>query len=122
MKSQLTDDDEEAVTDIEESLNEVSTPTEEGFAVTPRAPKFAPFSPPPTARATRSGKKVNDGGSSPLSPDMAFEEEIEAGTVRGRRPRKVSPFDSWRRTKGGVASKKREGESMGGEVNKKQRA
>ena len=52
-KSQLSEDDEEAITDIEE--HEVSTPAEEQHVVaTPKAPKFAPASPPTTGRATRS--------------------------------------------------------------------
>lgn len=126
--SQFTDDDdEEAVTDIEEPLNDASTPIEQddGFAITPTAPRFAPFSPPSTARATRSGKRVDDGGSSPLT--AAFEEDVDAGPAQGRRGGKASPFDSWKRTKVTVASqsKKREGETIeraGGEIGKKQRS
>ncbi|KAG9248712.1 hypothetical protein BJ878DRAFT_412166 [Calycina marina] len=53
-KSPIADEDEEAVTDIEDP--ELATPAEEQakFIATPKASKFAPVSPPTTLRATRS--------------------------------------------------------------------
>jgi len=63
-KSQLSEDDEEAITDIEE--HGLSTPAEDqDIVVTPKAPKFAPASPPTTIRATRS---KNFEISSPANP------------------------------------------------------
>jgi len=71
-KSQLSEDDEEAITDIEE--HEFSTPAEEqDVVVTPKAPKFAPASPPTTGRATRS---------------KDFEMSSTAGPSNGDRPRR----------------------------------
>jgi hypothetical protein len=129
-KFQLTDDDEEAITDIEEPPNGFSTPvdTDDMLATTPTAPKFAPYSPPATARATRSAKKVTYGGSSPLTPGMTFDDDADIGPVHsGRRGGKSSPFAGWSRTKSGVTGhgKKREAEPIsraGGEVSKKQRS
>jgi hypothetical protein len=77
------DADEEAETDIEDgNLDELNTPTElEHKVATPKAPKFAPVSPPSTMRATRS-KKIDlssHGGRGSVKPP--------------------SPFDSWSRTK-----------------------
>lgn len=93
-KSKELDEDEEAVTDIEDHVladlehEKPSTPmdleSEEGLA-TPKAPKYAPASPPTTARTTRFGnKKAAD--------------TTPKAKARGKR----SPFDGWRRTKGGV--------------------
>jgi hypothetical protein len=111
-RSQLqipSDDDEEAVTDIEDQSHEVSTPIDDEMAVTPNAPRFAPYSPPSTARATRS-KKVDDGGSSPLVP--SFDGSFESGSATSRR--RTSPFAGWARTKTSVSgpSKKREGDAL----------
>jgi len=115
MRSHTTED-EEAETDIEESMKGVSTPMDqaEDVATTPKAPKFAPVSPPTTARATRS-KKI-DLSSSPAAPTS----DDEATTpMRKGRGGKVSPFDMWQRTKGSKvgATKKREGDLLlrGGE-------
>ena len=106
MRSQVTEDEEEAMTDIEEPNKELSTPTgqiDEAVS-TPNAPRFAPASPPTTVRATRSGKKVESDDESPESP-------MKKGRGRGR---KVSPFDRWQRTKNGAAgqSKKRDGDPL----------
>jgi hypothetical protein len=110
MRSQATEDEEEAITDIEEQ-NGVSTPMDhlDEPVATPQAPKFAPFSPPTTARATRS--KQVDMSSSPAR--QTSEDEDESPMRRGRGG-KVSPFDKWQRTKGGVrgGGKKREGERI----------
>ena len=91
-----TTDDEEAVTDIEdnttgEAENDPTTPMDlsEDTPKTPAAPKFAPVSPPTTARTTRFGAKpvlttpVKNKGAKKLS--------------NGKR----SPFDNWPRLKGG---------------------
>lgn len=63
MRSQATEDEEEAVTDIDEA-NSLSTPKDQmsDTVATPKAPKFAPASPPITARATRS-KQMGMGNS-----------------------------------------------------------
>lgn len=54
-RSHATEDEEEAVTDIEEP-NHLSTPKGQmdDAIATPKAPKFAPASPPTTTRVTRS--------------------------------------------------------------------
>ncbi|KFX90505.1 hypothetical protein V490_06412 [Pseudogymnoascus sp. VKM F-3557] len=83
--SQYSEADEEADTDIEEG-NAVATPTllTEKVA-TPRAPRFAPVSPPSTvARTTRSKKISSD-------DDMAGASFSSLGSA--------SPFESWQRTK-----------------------
>jgi hypothetical protein len=62
---------------------------------TPSAPRFAPASPPTTARTTRVSKRL-----------IAEDTPVKRG---GRR----SPFDSWRRSKTGATphGQKREAES-----------
>jgi hypothetical protein len=92
MRSQATEDEEEAITDIEE-LNPLSTPNGQmnGFATTPKAPKFAPASPPTTARITRS-KQLDMAGSPPPA-------ELS-------RERSHSPFVGW------TSGKKRGGDSL----------
>ncbi|PSR97407.1 hypothetical protein BD289DRAFT_480087 [Coniella lustricola] len=80
--------EEEAETDIEEQqAAEVSTPTEAivDKVNTPKAPKFAPASPPATARTTRSKKIIAD--------------EPTPAKVKGKRASGRSPFDGWQRTK-----------------------
>ncbi|ETS78247.1 hypothetical protein PFICI_10309 [Pestalotiopsis fici W106-1] len=102
-------DEEEAATDIEDHANPNPTiiepeeeqsqtpqePQEKIVPDTPAAPRFAPASPPASARATRVSKRL-------------LAEETPAKRT-GRR----SPFDSWRRSKTGTAShgQKREAES-----------
>lgn len=98
MRSQATEDEEEAITDIEEP-NSLSTPKGQmdNLVTTPKAPKFAPVSPPTTSRATRS--KQMDMTSSPP----------ESG-----RDGSVSPFLGWTVAKDKVSpgNKKRGGESL----------
>ncbi|KAK3316357.1 hypothetical protein B0H66DRAFT_534611 [Apodospora peruviana] len=105
------DEDEEAVTDIEDHVlegvkeHDPITPmdlVEEERASTPEAPRFAPASPPTTDRTTRFG--ANKGGdASPVKPKPA---------PRGKR----SPFDGWRRVKGSASSEssghKRAGDAL----------
>lgn len=104
-KPKAFDEDEEAVTDIEDHVlaeieehEKPSTPmdfeSEEGLA-TPKAPQFAPASPPTTTRTTRFGNK-----------------KAADTTPKAKGRGKRSPFDGWRRTKGGVegASNKRAGD------------
>lgn len=109
---ELDDDDEEAVTDIEDGIT--ATPKRSLQASTPKAPRFAPFTPPTTGRVTRS-KDVD------LS--MATPKCDLAGIATTK---KISPFDSWQRTKNGSStgqSKKREGEPIGRATDsKKQRS
>lgn len=106
--------DEEAATDIEdhdlvtETENDPGTPAElmDEMSGTPQAPKFAPGTPPTTARTTRYGAKK----AAEASPTKSKELEVPKPT-RGKR----SPFDSWRRTKGassGPVSQKRSGEAL----------
>lgn len=105
--------DEEAETDIEEQHakkqtaerdDDVETPAEaiEKTVDTPKAPRFAPASPPSTSRATRSKKIVAD--------------EPTPIKIKGKRSGPRSPFDGWRRTKTSPGSSahghKRAGEEL----------
>ena len=98
MRSPATEDEEEAVTDIDETHN-LSTPKGQlGHAVaTPKAPKFAPTSPPTTTRATRS-KQMDVTGSPADAEDDGS----------------LSPFYDWSLAKDEppTLSKKRGGESL----------
>lgn len=117
-KAQVTDD-EEVMTDLEDPFSTVvSTPAKHmnDFAVTPAAPKFAPVSPPTTARAARSKKMDLDDSttsSDPITPtaratrsmrkmeidnSASSSNPITPSPSRSRRT-KVSPFDGWQRTK-----------------------
>ena len=89
------EDEEEAATDIEDGVHEDTnakhaeipvTPLdlEEQKLDTPKAPRFAPASPPTTVRATRVSSKP-EAGKSPAK---------KATTTKNR-----SPFDGWRRSK-----------------------
>jgi hypothetical protein len=118
-KSQIAHDEEEAVTDIEDS--KISTPIRQLDKPNspPGAPKFGHISPPTTTRATRSTKSADKGKSArPLTPTMSTDERSTTESV--------SPFDGWRRTKVGASGlgKKREGETIarGGEISKRPRA
>lgn len=117
-ESQELDEEEEAVTDIEDHVlagleagkDKVRTPTEMIFdePSTPSAPRFAPASPPATTRTTR--KKAS---SEPTS--------------KGKQPAaKRSPFDSWRRVKGpgeaGTTAQKRSGDELPAAAPKRSRA
>jgi hypothetical protein len=99
MRSQATEDEEEAITDIDEA-NHLSTPKDQmhGAIATPKAPKFAPASPPTTTRVTRS--KQLDVTGSPAQVD---------------RDGSLSPFhDSFSLVKDGppTRSRKRGGETL----------
>lgn len=117
-KKHITDD-EEVMTDLEDPFSTtVSTPAKHmnDFAVTPAGPKFAPVSPPTTARAARSNKmEIDDSGvpTDPVTPtaratrsmkkmeidnSASSSNPITPSPVRSRRA-KVSPFDGWQRTK-----------------------
>jgi len=108
-------EDEEADTDIEDHVLErieeksTETPVElvEEAPGTPKAPKFAPASPPTTARTTR------------------FKKPTEAPASKPKEASKRSPFDGWRRTKGasdGHGSKRPGGPLIGGPSAKRTRA
>ncbi|KAH8598847.1 hypothetical protein B0O99DRAFT_614321 [Bisporella sp. PMI_857] len=99
-RRQAIEDEEEAVTDIEE--HEIATPVNEReeTVTTPKAPKFAPFSPPPTARRTTRSKDVQI-GNSPAGPGNDCDGQSDE--------KKLSPFNNWPRTKRGESSKKRTG-------------
>lgn len=100
-------EDEEAETDIEEPVKaaqeDAATPAaaDEGKVDTPKAPRFAPASPPSTSRATRSKKLIFD-----EPTPIKFKGKRGGG----------SPFDSWRRTKNSPSTsahgQKRAGEPL----------
>jgi len=99
-RSQMTEDEEEAVTDIDDD-HIMTTPLDQVDKVvtTPKAPKFAPASPPTTGRATRS-KDV----------DMLISPRPVSDDGSRKSSSSVSPFDGWQRTKrGGPVNKKRSG-------------
>lgn len=105
-------EDEEADTDIEER-DEVSTPTAQvhDITATPKAPRFAPFTPPTTVRATRS-KKV-DMSSSPAGPPSDDELDDDATTSpilrSARLSGRLSPFEDWSRGRTGAKESKKRG-------------
>lgn len=106
----VPDEDEEAITDIEDFNEDTPMGQTKGVMATPRAPKFAPASPPTTGRATRSSKMA--GSSSPTTPGSEGADSGPSGYSRGG---KISPFDAWRRVKGPSPipkGKKRMGEPM----------
>lgn len=90
-ENEIFEDEEEAETDIEERAQPApETPTVEAQKVdTPKAPRFAPASPPSTSRATRQSKKLT------VSDEPTPIKAPVKGAKRGGR----SPFDGWRRTK-----------------------
>jgi hypothetical protein len=111
MRSHNTED-EEADTDIEDPMD-TSTPTHQMHdnVSTPKAPKFAPASPPTTARATRS--KNIDMSSSPGAPTSDDEHIRSPPKHNARRGGGVSPFNEWKRHKSVTKNnKKREGEPL----------
>lgn len=112
-ENELVHTDEEAETDIEEQNvkkqptetdEEIETPAEaiEEKVDTPKAPRFAPASPPSTSRTTRSKKIIAD--------------EPTPIKLKGKRAGPRSPFDGWRRTKtssgSSAQSHKRAGEEL----------
>jgi hypothetical protein len=113
-------EDEEAITDIEDhAMTETredepagKTPLEDQSAPdTPKAPRFAPASPPTTARTTRVTRTLPSEETTPIK-----------GAGKSR-----SPFDGWRRSKSGRTAahgRKREAEVLPDEAasNKRQRA
>ena len=105
-RSQATEDEEEAITDIEEPHAAMDLDDHVG---TPKPPKFAPATPPTTARATRSKK---------IDMDINLRSDDEATVpspnhIDSGEGARLSPFDNWPRTKRQTtASKKREGATM----------
>ncbi|KAL3427997.1 hypothetical protein PVAG01_01506 [Phlyctema vagabunda] len=98
-RSQATEDEEEAVTDIDDDLDFATTSTgkADDAIMTPKAPRFAPASPPTTLRATRSTDKT--------SIALGGDDSSNGGR---------SPFNRWGRVKAAtsIAGMKREGESL----------
>ena len=91
---EILHDDEEAPTDIEDHViaklqddeeQEIpETPAEmTSLPDTPKAPRFAPASPPSTKRTTRHGAKV----------------ATESIPMKAAKAKKTSPFNQWARTK-----------------------
>jgi len=115
-------EDEEADTDIEDHTKDFSTPKHqvEGFLPTPKAPRFAPATPPTTARATRS--KNIDISSSPAGPTSSddYPSPLRKSGRRGGTGRPVSPFDEWVHHRP-LVNKKREGSPIRRENAKKSR-
>jgi hypothetical protein len=114
-ESNDVNEDEEAATDIEDHVlagmnaDKPETPSNliDETPGTPEAPRFAPASPPTTTRATRfAGKKSGD------------------PTPKPQPAAKRSPFDSWRRVKGGAqsTSQKRSGDDLPAAASKRTRA
>ncbi|KAL1836929.1 hypothetical protein VTJ49DRAFT_4490 [Mycothermus thermophilus] len=104
-------DDEEAATDIEdhvlaslqeEDAEKPETPNdlidEAAPGTPPRAPRHAPASPPTTTRTTRFGSK-----------------KAAEPTPKPKPPAKRSPFDSWRRVKGGATAAETSGLKRSGD-------
>lgn len=107
--AEVDNDDEEALTDVEEpslvdQLPHTPKKTHSLPTETPEAPKYAPVSPPDTRRTTRSAHRLAE---TPM-------------TSSGRK----SLFDSWPRTKEhkSQSSSKRPGESLVAEATKRSRA
>ena len=103
-ESQSTDEDEEASTDVEdvpiistepESAPQTPVRVKAGKVGTPSAAKYSPISPPDTRRVTRSTDKI---AKEPITGE----------------PSRMSPFDSWRRTKSNreTGGLKRQGDSL----------
>lgn len=121
-EQQASRSDEEAETDIEDNISaqedleteKPHTPLEmvdDKMPGTPVAPKFAPASPPTTMRTTRHGTK-------------SAHETTPMKSLRSSKPR--SPFDGWRRVKGGSEdghglSLKRSGDSLSADDAKRSR-
>lgn len=107
--------EEEAETDIDEHAQvtekDVETPAEafDEKVDTPKAPKFAPASPPATSRATRS-KKLSADEPTPIK-------------IKGKRAGGRSPFDGWQRTKNSpstsVSGQKRAGDPLANDASPK---
>lgn len=108
-RSQVTEDEEEAITDIEELAPLSSSDHTVGMFTTPKAPKFVPVSPPTTARVTRS--KGPCMGSSPV--EETSEDDFINSPARSRsQGSNTSPFDRWKQTKSIGGGKKRGGEPL----------
>ena len=103
-RSQVTEDEEEATTDIEDP----SAMDEEEKITTPKPPRFAPASPPTTARVTRSKDVLMSSPARPASDD----EIVPPGAPRTPRGGKLSPFDGWSQSKSIAGGKKRGGEAL----------
>jgi hypothetical protein len=118
----LAAEEEEADTDIElpimassnsraRTALKKSTPAAliDDDIATPKAPRFAPRSPPTTGRATRSHKvDVNS------TPHASDDDRPTTPTHNGTGSAKVSPFMGWQRTKNETAmsTKKRQASSL----------
>ncbi|EHL03219.1 hypothetical protein M7I_0733 [Glarea lozoyensis 74030] len=88
-----------------------STPSEQVDCdiTTPKAPRFAPYSPPTTGRATRSQKlELSD------PPTESDDDRPTTPTHKLTASKRVSPFMGWQRTKGEAATstKKRQATSL----------
>src|SRR2546423_9316624 len=85
--------EEEALTDIEEppsgSANRVASPS----TPTKVAASESPATPPPTGRALRSTAKKE-----------ATDANVVVEKNKAKKPKKASPFDSWKRVKSGVSA------------------
>ncbi|KAJ2897917.1 uncharacterized protein MKZ38_004292 [Zalerion maritima] len=98
-------EEEEAPTDIEDTAEETKADAEElttpinmahNGPTTPKAPKFAPASPPTTGRVGRAVYKP------------------AAAVAKSTRSAKISPFDGWRRSKApsSTSGQKRQADSL----------
>ncbi|KXX73370.1 hypothetical protein MMYC01_210137 [Madurella mycetomatis] len=114
-ESKTLDDEEEAATDIEDHVlagmekDQLTTPADlVEVPDTPEAPRFAPVSPPSTARTTRFGNKKG----------------ADSTPMKAKQPGKRSLFDAWPRTKGASqsTSHKRPGDELSAAAPKRTRA
>ncbi len=128
-------EEEEALTEIEEPAPnglEVAAESTEDLAtpgVTPIEERFQPIpvTPPPTTRTTRSTVKISVTELTEQTLEVPEAEQTEV--VAAPKPKKASPFDSWRRTKSSTAlaakGLKREGDHIereGGNQGKRTRS
>jgi len=110
LEPQITEDEEEAITDIEEksdveygSDNEIQlrTPSRKDILLTPSAPRFGPADTPTIKRATRTSKRYDVSSSTDASPQSVG------------RSQDVSPFRSMGASEGTErVTRKRQGEAM----------
>jgi hypothetical protein len=101
--------EEEALTDIEghpsndvTHLDSLSTPTRISESHTPATP-------PPTGRALRSTTKKEA-----VDADLANVSAVQKSTLK--KPKKASPFDSWKRVKAGASVEPSKGKKRGSDV------
>jgi hypothetical protein len=89
--------EEEALTDIEEQPSTDATQLVSPSTPTKVAELLTPATPPPTGRALRSTAKKE-----PADADLVSVSAVEKN--KAKKPKRVSPFDSWKRVKAGAGA------------------